>query len=71
MSNPCLIGGPRFSIGGVDVPLVYVDDVDAHYARARAAGAVILSEPEEVHGARVAVGSWQWKVDIGQLSFKW
>lgn len=31
---------------------VIVDDVDAHYERARTAGAVILSEPEEDHGAR-------------------
>jgi uncharacterized glyoxalase superfamily protein PhnB len=30
----------------VDGVLVYVDDVDAHHARARDAGAVILSEPE-------------------------
>lgn len=27
--------------------LVYVDDVDAHYARAREAGAVITAEPED------------------------
>ena len=31
----------------IDGVLVYVDDLDAHYARARSAGAVILSEPEE------------------------
>jgi uncharacterized glyoxalase superfamily protein PhnB len=31
----------------IDGVLVYVDDVDAHYARAVAAGAVILSEPED------------------------
>jgi uncharacterized glyoxalase superfamily protein PhnB len=30
----------------VDGVLVYVDDVDAHHARAKAAGATILSEPE-------------------------
>ncbi|GAA4737284.1 VOC family protein [Phytohabitans rumicis] len=30
----------------VDGMLVYIDDVDAHCARARAAGATILSEPE-------------------------
>ena len=34
--------------------LVYVDDVDAHAARARAAGARLLSEPEDSgHGDRV------------------
>jgi uncharacterized glyoxalase superfamily protein PhnB len=34
--------------------MVYVDDVDAHCARAKAAGAGILSEPEDQgHGARV------------------
>jgi uncharacterized glyoxalase superfamily protein PhnB len=31
----------------VDGVLVYVDDVDAHAEQARAAGAVILSEPED------------------------
>ena len=31
----------------VDGVLVYLDDLDAHYARARDAGAVILSEPED------------------------
>ena len=31
----------------IDGVLVYVPDVDAHYARARAAGAIILSEPED------------------------
>jgi uncharacterized glyoxalase superfamily protein PhnB len=30
----------------IDGVLVYVDDVDAHFQRARAAGATILSEPE-------------------------
>ena len=32
----------------VDGVLVEVSDVDAHFARARAAGATILSEPEDV-----------------------
>jgi hypothetical protein len=32
--------------------LVYVDDVGEHYARAKAAGAVILSEPEDGPTAR-------------------
>jgi|SRR5579864_2825579 len=37
----------------VDGALVYVDDVDTHYARARAAGATILSEIEAgEHGKR-------------------
>jgi PhnB protein len=31
----------------VDGVLVYVDDVDAHYTRAKAHGASILSEPED------------------------
>jgi uncharacterized glyoxalase superfamily protein PhnB len=31
----------------IDGVLVYVDDVDAHCARARAHGATILSEPED------------------------
>ncbi len=36
----------------IDGVLVYVDDVDQHYARAKAAGAAILSEPEEGPPAR-------------------
>ena len=32
----------------IDGVLVEVDDVDAHFSRARAAGATILSEPEDV-----------------------
>lgn len=36
------------SVGGVSVELkVYVEDLDAHFQRARAAGATILSEPED------------------------
>ena len=31
----------------IDGALVYVDNVDEHYERAKRAGAVILSEPEE------------------------
>ena len=31
----------------IDGVLVYVEDVDAHYERAKSAGAFILSEPEE------------------------
>ena len=30
----------------------YVDDVDAHFARAREAGATIVSEPSDEHGMR-------------------
>lgn len=36
----------------IDGVLVYVDDIDAHYARAQAGGAVILSELEEGFPAR-------------------
>ena len=36
----------------IDGVLVYVDDVDAHYARAVAAGAGILSELEDGFPAR-------------------
>ena len=33
--------------------MCYVDDVDAHYERARAAGAIIIAEPEDqFHGDR-------------------
>jgi uncharacterized glyoxalase superfamily protein PhnB len=34
----------------IDGVLVHVDDVDTHCARARAAGATILSEPEDQEG---------------------
>jgi uncharacterized glyoxalase superfamily protein PhnB len=37
----------------IDGHFVVVDDVDAHYARAREAGATILSEPQENHGMRM------------------
>ena len=37
----------------IDGALVYVDDVDAAYDRARAAGAVILSRPEDQPHGRV------------------
>jgi uncharacterized glyoxalase superfamily protein PhnB len=38
---------PR-SVAGVSVALkVYVDDVDRHFQQARAAGATILSDPED------------------------
>jgi uncharacterized glyoxalase superfamily protein PhnB len=36
----------------IDGVLVYVDDVDEHYARVNAAGAVILSAPEDGPPAR-------------------
>ena len=36
----------------IDGVLVYVDDVDAHLTRARAAGARILTELDEAHGQR-------------------
>ena len=36
----------------IDGVLVYVDDVDEHYGRAKAAGAVILSKPEDGPPAR-------------------
>ena len=36
----------------VDGFYVQVDDVDAHFKQAKAAGARILSDPEEGHGAR-------------------
>jgi PhnB protein len=36
----------------IDGVLVYVEDVDEHYARAKAAEAVILSEPEDGPPAR-------------------
>ena len=32
---------------------VFVDDVDAHFARARASGAPIAAEPDEQHGVRM------------------
>jgi len=36
----------------IDGVLVQVDDVDAHYERAKKAGAIILSEPEDGFPAR-------------------
>jgi uncharacterized glyoxalase superfamily protein PhnB len=37
----------------IDGVLVQVDDLDAHYKRARAAGATILSEPEDSGHGRI------------------
>jgi uncharacterized glyoxalase superfamily protein PhnB len=42
-------GAVPFIIDGV---LVYVDDADAHFGRAKLAGATILSPPEEGSGGR-------------------
>ena len=36
----------------IDGVLVYVDDLDGHYTQAKAAGAIILSEPEDGPPAR-------------------
>ncbi len=48
------LASPR-DLAGVHTQVhCFVDDVDAHHARARAAGATIVSEPaEEFHGARL------------------
>ncbi|MCA9671504.1 MAG: VOC family protein [Myxococcales bacterium] len=32
--------------------MCFVDDVEAHYARARAAGATVITQPENQHGMR-------------------
>jgi len=50
---------PKSLDGSVTQSLyVYVDDVDAHYARARRAGATIRSEPEDrFYGDRIYVAS--------------
>lgn len=37
----------------IDGHFVLVEDVDAHYARAREAGATILAEPQDNHGMRM------------------
>jgi uncharacterized glyoxalase superfamily protein PhnB len=38
---------PRHLGGSTQLVYVYVDDIDAHYARAKAAGAEILEEPSD------------------------
>ena len=63
---------------GVDSPTmvhVYVDDVDAHYARAKQAGAVITSQPEDqfygdrTYGAKDREGlSWYFAQHIRDVS---
>src|SRR5256885_9954413 len=48
-----------FGMSPADLPAVhgqiicYVDDPDAHFARARAAGATIVVEPTDQHGNRM------------------
>jgi PhnB protein len=45
---------PRKLEGCASQLMFYVDDVDAHFARAREAGATVLAEPvDEFYGARV------------------
>jgi PhnB protein len=45
---------PRKLEGCASQLMFYIDDVDAHFARARKAGATILGEPvDEFYGARV------------------
>jgi uncharacterized glyoxalase superfamily protein PhnB len=39
------------------IPWVYVDDLEAHFRRAKAAGAVIVEEPHEFPGTRVYVAA--------------
>lgn len=47
LSSPKTLGGVHASV------MVYVDDLDAHYARAKAAGAQIVQEPaEQFYGDR-------------------
>ncbi|HEV7397097.1 MAG TPA: VOC family protein [Pyrinomonadaceae bacterium] len=49
----CEIAASWSALAGIiDGVLVYVEDVDEHYAQAKAAGAVILSEPEDGPPAR-------------------
>ena len=51
--NSCAIAASWSALPWIiDGVLVCVDDVDEHYARAKAAGAVILSEPEDGPPAR-------------------
>lgn len=46
-------GAPPERLGGVHAQIYcLVDDVDAHFARAREAGATIASEPLDEHGTR-------------------
>jgi uncharacterized glyoxalase superfamily protein PhnB len=48
-----------FGASPLDLPAVnaqmycYVDDPDAHHARARAAGATVVGEPTDQHGTRM------------------
>jgi uncharacterized glyoxalase superfamily protein PhnB/uncharacterized protein YndB with AHSA1/START domain len=39
------------------VPWIYVDDLDGHYARAKAAGAVVIEEPHPFPGSMVYVAA--------------
>jgi uncharacterized glyoxalase superfamily protein PhnB len=51
--NEIMLGQPQRPVEGTALIMVYVDDVDAHYARARDAGAAIEDEPaDEGHGER-------------------
>ena len=67
---------PRSMDGAVTQSLyIFVDDVDAHYARARAAGAKILAEPETMFwGDRTYVAEdpeghrWTFATQVHEVS---
>jgi uncharacterized glyoxalase superfamily protein PhnB len=49
-----MLGQPQKPVEGAATVYVYVEDVDAHFAQARAAGATIEHEPrDEPYGDRV------------------
>ena len=61
---------PR-DLGGIHTQLLcYVEDVDAHFARARDAGATVIAEPYEDHGSRMyravdtETGRWIFATEI-------
>jgi len=45
-------GSPKALGKGTQFLCVFVDDLEAHYARAKAEGAVIVTEPETSYGQR-------------------
>jgi uncharacterized glyoxalase superfamily protein PhnB len=50
---PMAFVSPRELAGCAAQMMCYVGDVDAHYERARAAGATITAPPHEDHGQRM------------------
>jgi PhnB protein len=78
LGQPDVYKNPK-RLGGVTVAVhVYVDDVDAHYERAKAAGATIEAELDDrdygerrYHAVDPEGHSWMFSMRVGEPSVEW